>query len=393
MARAYPPYDAAAFWALRARRISSKASLEKLPADAVFVAVDVEPRMSRHGSTKINFAVLPKLEELAWTIYGKQNLGNFVLNHGVEVFSYKLESLARQLNSGSTPDPTKNRGTGDRVLEALHLRPIKTRHREAALSYAINQLRQLCPDKKLVIVGYSLQGELMPIGLNVLDILRRFDNWIDLCDLGGYYPKHLVNPFDILKDQSDDYGLNQRESKATRAIKHLSILYGLLHPRQVKHEKMEVAADVDHFSALPYQAMIEADFPYTLPPSIHSARKLAQAFEHFEPIGVAADCRESMSLDYPASTSTSTIDTPHMLRGCICFETSKELRKFIKETEDLEIDGCKICIRPAPIPIEAPKQERGELDMTLDFRRSMWCRYRQLVKEFGDASTHMIDSD
>ncbi|OTA82935.1 hypothetical protein M434DRAFT_36951 [Hypoxylon sp. CO27-5] len=398
MVTTYPPSEAAPFWALRARRISSKASLGKLPADTVFVAVDIEPRISRHGSTKINFAILPKLEKLTWTPYGKQTLGNFVLNHGVEVFSYKLESLARQIKDGTKPDPTKNSGTGDRVLEALHLtKPVKTRHREAALSYAVNQLRQLSPGKKLVIVGYSLQGELRPIGLNVLDILRRFDNWIDLCDLGGYYPKHLVNPFDILNDRSTDYGLDQRESKATRAIKHLSILYGLLHPRQVKHDKMEIAVDVDHFSTLPYQAMIEAEFPYALPPSIYSAQKLAQVFERFEPIGVAADCRESMSLDYRASTSTSTsistIDTPHMLRGCICFETRKKLRKFTKETKDLEIDGCKIYVRPAAIPREPPKRERGELDMSLDFRRSMWCRYRQLVKELGDVSIHAIDWD
>ncbi|OTA64126.1 hypothetical protein K449DRAFT_393957 [Hypoxylon sp. EC38] len=398
MVATYPPSEAAPFWALRARRISSKASLGKLPADTVFVAVDVEPRIGRRGSTKINFAILPKLEKLTWTPYGKQTLGDFVLNHGVEVFSYKLESLARQIKDGRTPDPTKNRETGDRVLEALHLtKPVRTRHRETALSYAVNQLRQLRPGKKLVIVGYSLQGELMPIGLNVLNILRRFDNWIDLCDLGGYYPKHLVNPFDILNDRSNHYGLDQREIKATRAIKHLSILYGLLHPRQVKHEKMEVASDVNHFSALPYQAMIEAEFPYTLPPSIYSARELARAFERFEPIGVAADCRELLSLDYRASTSTSTststIDTPHMLRGCICFETRKKLRKFIKATKDFEIDGYKIYVRPAPTPRSPPKRERGELDMTLDFRRSMWFRYRQLVKELGEVSSRAIDWD
>ncbi|KAI0837535.1 hypothetical protein F5Y06DRAFT_270696 [Hypoxylon sp. FL0890] len=413
-----------AFWALRARRIPTKSLLGKLPADTVFVAIDVKPNASRHSPTKISLAVLPKLGQLAQTLYGKQSLGDFVRDHEVEVFSFKLESVARDLR----------RRSESRMRRAFFFRPVKTRHIEVALSHIIDGLRNQFPNQKLVIVGYSLQGELGPIGLNVLDVLRRFDNWVDLCGLGGYIPKSLVNPFDILRDESGDSGLRKEQKKAERAIKHLYL-----------------------------QAIIYAAHPFALPPSIDSARKIAKVFDKYDPIAVAADEVRMMSKDSQASkgsrapkdcpaskdvpapkyspaaknspapkkspapkdsqaskgsqapkkskasndspavknrpapkkspasknsqASTPTIDTPFMNRGCLCFETPKMLQKFINATKDLEIDGFKIHVLQVPLPRKRPEEEKweddfGGPDMTLDFKRSYLCKYRDLIRWF-----------
>ncbi|KAI1137133.1 hypothetical protein F5Y05DRAFT_419621 [Hypoxylon sp. FL0543] len=383
------PLEVAAFWALRARRIASKKSLEKLPADTAFVAISVEPNASRRSPTRIHVAVLPKLRRLRRIPYGKQSLGDFVRNHGVEVFSYKLETIARNLTKKSPQGQTEINDVADRVRRALHIGFVKTRHRDAALTYIVDQLRALHPGRKLVVVGYSLQDELGPMGLNVLDVLRRFDNWFDLADMAEYFPKHLVDPYHILRDQSGDHGLGEAHAKAESAIKHLSILHGLLHPRQKKHDKMQVAADVDRFSSEPYQAMIYAAPPYTLPPSIDSARKIAEAFDKYEPIGVGADdipMTISTSPDSPAP-STSTIDTPFMNRGCLCFEDKERLRSFVKAAENLVIDGRRICILQKAMPDKPPEEEKWEDfggDMTLDFRRSYLCTYRDVIRELDE---------
>ncbi|KAI1408986.1 hypothetical protein F5Y13DRAFT_182349 [Hypoxylon sp. FL1857] len=361
----------AAFWALRRRRICSRESLENLPADT-----------ARRGSTKINLAVLSKLEELTWTPYGKQSLGDFARNHGVKVLSYELEPIARELKRRSMRDQPNNRRIENRVLMALHLESVKTRHREAALS------------KKLVLVGYSLQAELKPMCLDVQGILRRFDHWLDLCELGREYrPKHLADPFEILHDRSGDFGLSETQSKAERAIMHLSVLEGVAHPRLVKYDKVELAANVEHFAKQPYRVIIEAAYDLSLPPSIDSVRKLAEMFEKHDPIGIAVDRMGGQNLDYQydTDTSASTIDKPYTTRGCLCFETYRQLRKFINATKDLEIDGCKLYVRQAPLPEKwfpgkAFRKERDvfDKDMTLDFKLSWYCIYGDLVDEFDD---------
>ncbi|KAI2472512.1 hypothetical protein F4781DRAFT_382899 [Annulohypoxylon bovei var. microspora] len=318
--------------------VPSQKAIGKLPADTVFIALDTESLVSNDMTAEAGLAVLPRLRELPWTIYGEQSPKDFIRNHHLMIYSLKgdppdSDTEARQPRLGSS----KIAKWFHRLKLRCTKRPQINRPRTLrdAFKQTIEKIRDIFPEgHKIALVGFSRFKDFLLLGLQLSDLIGCIDYWITLSQIIVSSPVHhdhkegTENPLDTFSFQACVSGLDARHRCAGNAVRALAVLDGLMYPRELRSIKMEVSTDVNKFLEAPFRAVIHT-YSLPLPPGMDSAQKLAEKSQYYGAIQVAA----SSDQKFPS------IHTTHMTYGCVCFETKKELKRYIKKTHDLEIDG------------------------------------------------------
>ncbi|KAI1459564.1 hypothetical protein F4805DRAFT_420780 [Annulohypoxylon moriforme] len=320
---------------LRLPPARSQKVVGKLPARTVYIAVDTQlarPTESGEEVGEVGLALLPRLEELPWTAFGSISPRRFVLDHGVQFYTFRGTRCA-------TGGPTLREGFRD-TIAAIH--------------------RKLHPDARIAFVGSGSYQDFRRMGLTPQDLFDCLDYQISLVDVTLSDPPSRKEGFEDLTQtfthEACVESLDERHQGFTRAVWRLGSLHALICPRKLEVARLEVSNDLNASLREPFRTIITA-WPFPLPGDISSAHGLAEALLPFRPIHVAA----------ASSRGLSSTHREGMHYGCVCFETEEELVRFTELIHGAEIYGREmIVIRIHPnalIEIGAPRRSNEDYEV------------------------------
>ncbi|KAI0882139.1 uncharacterized protein GGS22DRAFT_195904 [Annulohypoxylon maeteangense] len=303
--------------------ICSIKSIGKLPDDVVYIAINtrlVKPPAARLRVDKAHIAVLPRLRELPWTVWGRQSPQSFVQSHNV-----KVHRLERTDHSSSETYPG-------------HLSTFRI-----GFKSAIEKIRKgYQRDIRIALVGEDNYFDFERIALEVEDIIECIDYRISL-------PKVIASSRqnkDLgLEDGTDMFSADdcvssfekEKYRDAAKAIWQLGKLDRLMHPRNVDVARLNVSTDVNERWGRPYRvAMIAAVDYQPLPKGWDSAKELAERVVKYKPIHVAAS----------ADKQPESIHTKGMTHACISFHGQEDFYEFLRTVYMTESDITVVSISP-----------------------------------------------
>ncbi|KAI1205396.1 uncharacterized protein F4807DRAFT_284163 [Annulohypoxylon truncatum] len=326
--------------------IRTQQEIRELPANTVFVSIDTSgarPMSSADVIGEVGLALLPRLRELPWIHYGKTYSQIFIENHNVQF--YCIRGVRPQFLGNefySTPP-------SDSLLPPWI--PEDSWSLRVAFEETIRRIRnRYAPGCKIAIVHPGHYQDFRRIGMTSEDVINCIDYSIThMPELEITFGK----PVEIYPSYVCKIGDEREYNYAKKAVWALESLHQWVYPRRPGSAKIEVSTNVNGKFKTEFRAMIavkKVRFTQPLlpfPPSINSAQKLAEAFESYEPIHVAA------SIYNPAASkdklpSTHSIHAVGVRRGCLCFETEKAVDKFVEEIDGLEVDGIQLIVLRIP---------------------------------------------
>ncbi|KAI0384164.1 hypothetical protein F5Y04DRAFT_293504 [Hypomontagnella monticulosa] len=348
-------------------------ALGKLPEDAAFIALEAESVPPGHEVTEIGLAHFPGLQPPDWTYGEKPTLERFLTNCGIVTSSFRINAYAEGLEAGSPYGAAQ----GERQEhESSHSKFSSFSYTDTARSDQESETQYLNPRTTLVLVGRSLREDIEHMGLDFGDVVSCFQYWIDLSALIKTISPVLMDTevdtrtlLTTFGYPSSDSEFRRRYPQANAAVKTLAVMEGLTRDLNVdelilryrQFDGIEVAPSVGHFDTKKYRAMIFnrfGDLYLPLPRVIYSAQRLADATKLFKPTGVGADTFGTEAFDHRAYPSD--IHTPFMTRGCVCFKKRRTLRRFIRLTNGLVLDGVMLEVNrvwPNPIALKYRPEE------------------------------------
>ncbi|KAI1378704.1 hypothetical protein F4677DRAFT_411721 [Hypoxylon crocopeplum] len=239
--------------ALVLRYIPSLKSLGKLPENVSFVALDIQSKHNGpYESIEIDLAFLPELDPQAGTAE-EEHTGEFAARHEAPISSFSGYQRChyylrrrRQHTIFDEPEPGSSR-----LVEV-----------EAKLNGVIEEFCRELPDRKLVLVGCSVQKVFEYMSLDFPGIVRHFDHWLDVSGLAKSAFRAPLWGSVKLRDMAiatGFYGIRReyRDYAVYGAIGMLLVVQGLMHPENADADVLTRERERKPWDMAP----VEREFP------------------------------------------------------------------------------------------------------------------------------------
>ncbi|KAI2641143.1 hypothetical protein GGS21DRAFT_358763 [Xylaria nigripes] len=360
--------------------IPTLATLKDFASNLALVAFKTESVPHCYKTIEVGLAFIPRVDCTLSSGDDTPTLERFVQSHSVQTVSFKVNDRYDVRDRPESRSPLAE-DTDQRPTEPLRFgyeKFVDIEDLETAIIHQVNRFRRAVPGKRLILVGFSLQKDLERLCLEFPGVSRSFSGWIDLFSLmkaESITPPNanagLGYPLTSFRYPYKDTGFGMRHQAANDAVRILATLRSLMNPqnvtnlviRQYQFVGIEIAPSIDRFESKAYRALLHVGGS-DLPPAIDSAQKLAFAFQHFQPIGVAADCSNARNRQrhlYPASIHTS-----RRTCGCLCFKNNKMLQDFISAKNGERYGDVILNVARAPLPWRIQKQISDGKKLRLD---------------------------